>query len=485
MRCQATVLGLDERRARLLDLYRMHPGATHRELAAAYETMFGSRITRQAVGAVLRRAGVSASAEKHHEVRERPARLAELCAQHPRATRDQLLVAYRERYGVALSLDVLYKTLEKHGIAVPKSSRKHDPAEVQLRPQRLFELYEDHPQWTYDQLGREYRERYGIRLGSTLVGTALNSLELYRHRVADSAELSERPQRLQDLSANYPNAELRELTDRYNQLYATSLSESTVGQALTSLGIYRQFPPDLELIQERQARLKELHALEPTLGAEALAAAYQAKYGLPIEVDIVRRTFAALGVALPGQRRSRDPEELQARPARLQALARSLPHHSYTKLEAEYQKRYGVALGRNTVRKVLTSADSALRSEHNAKREAKFTERRARLYALYQENPKMTLRQVAREYARRYGEEVKSLVVSRDLKFFGVRLVRIVDKEELRRRPERLQFMKQEHPEWNHRQLAEEYQRQHGLWLSHALVSHALGRSGTAKRQST
>lgn len=97
----------------------------------------------------------------------------------------------------------------------------------------------------------------------------------------------------------------------------------------------------------------------------------------------------------------------------------------------------------------------------------------------------MALRQIAQEYTRRYGEEVRVLVVSRDLKFFGVRLVRTVDKDELRQRPKRLQLMKQEHPEWNYRQLAEEYQREHGLWLSHALVSRALGRSGVTKRQRT
>lgn len=472
---------LDTQATRLKVLHEHHPKASSATLGKLYAAAFGSTLSLDQVKAALRRAGIFRRTDHRQEVRERPRRIAKLCSSVSRLTKDRLIAAYQERYGVLLSLDSLYVTLHDLGIQLNEPRRKREWDEIELRPLRLADLAEEFPDATYDHLGKKYDEEYGTRLGPTLVGSALNRLGIYRHRVVDTDELAERPRRLRVLCECYPEFAVAELTARYNSLYETSLSEVTVRQTLVSIGLQRPAASSSEL-EERTNRLRTLQSAYPHLDAAALAKKYRQHHRRKIEVPVLKRTLNKLGIYLPDQRRTRDAEELRERPRRLQELATQFPRLSYTKLGAEYHARYGIKLHRTNVRTTLIAHNATIARQHNHEKQAPLAERRARLLALHQENPQQNATQLSEEYQRRFGSTVRPARIRQDLRHFGIIGARPVDKPEVRARPERLKALRQQYPEWTYRQLADEYEKRYGVWLEHALMSHALALVGMTAR---
>lgn len=460
----------DERAYRLKALHQEHPTADCRTLAELYRERHGRSLSRSMVAASLRLAGVRLGEAKHLEVAERPKRLAELLATMRSPTRDKLAAAYRAKWGIELPYDVISTTLRSRGIRLIEPARKPDREEVEERPSRLFELAEEHPTLTYDQLGKLYETKYGLRLSPSTVAHALRASEVYRHRLVDAEELAARPRRLQALAASHPDWSASELTQEYARLYDEKLHPGTVQQTLHSLGIYRRLPVQAGELTERGVRLQDLAEKYPHLPYAQLVLEYQVRYNTKLSVSTVEETLRGLGVY---RQRPVDSTELMERRDRILSLRREHPKLSAEQLAKLYLERHGVQLHPNQIAEALSKPKA---KDLHAERERR--ERPRRLEKLCTAYPNWTYRKLAQKYRDKYGYTITELQISRILNSLGIYRSHQPTADERQERLERLRVILAESPHLTKTEAFEEYQRRFGEKLNAHSTRETLRRQG-------
>lgn len=469
----------DERPHRLKTLHEEQPTLDCEGLARLYQERHGRPLARSTVAAALRRAGVSLGAAKRHEVAERPARLVELLRTMRDPTRYKLAEAYEKRWGVALPAGSVYLALASRGIRLVEPQQKLDRDEVAARPERVFELAEEHPKLTHDQLGKLYEKKHGLRLSAHLVAAALHACDVYRYRLADPDELAERLERLRLLAAEYPDHDASGLAAEYARLYDVKLHPGTVQQALNALGIYRRGPVDPAEVAARPKRLRALAKKYPDKFYEELAAEYQTLYGTVLSTDTVEGTLRNLGIF---RERPVDKGELAERAQRLAALQQKHPSLPAGKLAELYHQRYGISLQVQDVRKALRGMIPP-RQQHVGRRERE--EREDYILTLHRARPELTNIELAERYQKKYRRHITPIIVTNILNRHGIYRSHQPTAEERRARLERLQALAAEFPRLNKKELVEKYNRRYGENLDAHSVRKTMRRAGVVTTRPT
>lgn len=467
----------DMRPARLQALLAKRPNSTHQELAARYEAEWGIKLTASSISTALHLAGVFMRADQQHEQRQRPQRLARLVNSLASPTRDQLAELYRKRYHVTLSRPLISAALSTAGIRLVESPKKQDPDELAARPERLRAMAEAHPNLLYDELGRRYEAEHGVRLTAPVVARTLNRLHIYRKRLTDADELTERTQRIMLLAEQHPQFSADQLAEEYQHLYATKLHKTTVHAILRRRGQYRGRRPDAQELAARPARLKALAKRHPQLPAASLAEAYNQRYQTKLSGDTVSEALRELGIF---RLTLVDPQELAQRSQRLAKLLQRFPRLTNVELGEKYAKVHGYRLSSAQVTNALTQLGIYRFRRPDGPEELR--ERPLRLAALRLRHPEFNHTQLAMEYARLYGTDLHRVSVCRTLCELEPQRQRrrSVDPNELAVRRKRLQTLKTKHPHATHADLAELYQSRYGVRLTRSSIGRALRNSNSA-----
>lgn len=462
----------DERPYRVKALHEESPRAKCAELARLYQARHGVLLTPRMVSSALRRAGVKLHLARHQEVLARPRRLAQILATMPHPTRDRLAEAYQKQFGIALSYEVISTTLRRSGISLIEPMRKPDRDEAEARGQRLAELAEEYPHLTLDQLGKKYEDVYGVRLPPSTVGLALNRFDVYRHRLADLEELTERPERLKRLAESNPDLGIRELAIEYERLYDTKLHPSTVQSMLNRLGIYRMLPVNAAELAKRPARLRALAKKYPYMNCTYLAQEYGRRYKVILSKDSVENALRSFG----GYRqRPRDAQEIKERAKRISLLHSDYPALNASQLAKLYHERYGVMLH---AQKIVNELNRLGIFRRRQSMPSELKQRPHRIKDLYQAHPLRTCDQLAHEYEKKYGHALTPLQVSRALNRAGIFRHHNPTVAAVRQRMERLKAIAAECPELSKKDIFEEYYRRYGERLNAHSTRKMLRRRG-------
>ena len=462
----------DARPQRLKALHGEHPIAKCPELARHYAVAYGVPLKPAMVAAALRQAGVHIREELRQEFRARTARLVAIVNTMPSPTRDAVAAAYRQRYGIALPYDRISVALRDVGIRLVEPPRPVDRDEVEARPFRLAELAEDHPAATYDQLGQQYNEKYGVRLCPSTVAFAFHKLAVHRHRVADPDEYAARSDRLKGLAERHPDLGVVELAHEYRALYATELHPGTVQHTLNRLGLYRLAPVNASEVALRPERVQTLAEQHPTRTCAQLAHDYERRYGVALSEDSVEQALRSRGRY---RQRPTDPQEFTKRPERLKKLLRENPALTERHLAELYLKEYGVALRPSHVSKALTK-EGIFRKKTGTAEELR--SRGTQLQKIYAANPRLTFEQLAQEYGRAYGIAIKPRVVARTLNRLGIYHSAQPTVAGMAERVAKLTALAAECPHLNTVELVKEYGRRYGEALDAHSTRDSLRRRG-------
>lgn len=486
----------EERFAKLLDLSRQHPGASHAELAGLARVKQGLQVSLKEAGWAIRVADAEWQQERHGAPLACSQRLAKLVSARPAPARGKLRAAYQAQDGIRIQ-----------ELPRPVARRKPGVPFVELRPgaktdaaanraQRVWALAISHPKLTYSQLADLYKTEYGIKIRSYLVGKILRKFGINGKKRGCTSKTELRTAILKELVETNPLFTTRSLAAAYEKIYQVALSPRTINNDLRRAGVPRRpYSVRLQPFHEYQTRIIALAQENPHASYGRLAASYYEQYGVKISRYDIRPILKAAGIPHTGYkpaqakvRKDRKPRERPAKPVKptytelnqqiadqLKAIASEFSNMDKSELIAEYAKRHGETLNIRSLQ-ALSHWGIVLRpAPCDMKRydQQMMQQRIERLQAIAAECPNLNTNDIIKEYARRHGQTLDVGATRGSLRYRGIRL-RPSRKDVQQRRVERLKAIAAELPELLKSEVIREYNRRYGERLEYSATRSML-----------